>query len=160
MRDLPRGTCLGRKRAARTLVECRGLWRAQLHLLDLVAEMDVHWEVLTRDHTMDDAWACPDCRLIVAEPARTPESYVTVLHELGHIADPRPRPTILEAELFAWEWAAAQAREELIHRRVIAAQAQECMEDYLHHARSDRRHWLPGAADPFWARLDRVCQAA
>jgi len=79
-------------------------------------------------------------------------SYLTALHELGHLLAPgNARRCLLESELQAWEWASLQAHPGM--GAEIAAQVSECMEEYLHHAQGDRRHRLPGPDESFWGRL-------
>ena len=121
---------------------------AQVERLAADLDVDVEWS----DTASAVAWRRK--RRIRCGPIRGQVSYLTALHELGHIAI-RPEPPLrLSQEAAAWRWALAQSREDPTRatwRRILAY-----LDAYA--ARVERRPGMirPPDFDAFHAEIARA----
>lgn len=101
-------------------------------------EMRAHIFELCSDNYIDIHWIKPyqkaealfDERIIHVYPVKSTISYITCLHEIGHLVDYRSRTTsdVLTSEACAWRWA---QREALFWNVTARNHADMCLRSYM-----------------------------
>lgn len=74
-------------------------------------------------------------------------SYAVALHEIGHILGHGRSLRRLDKEVFAWQWAKANAKE---WRKPMKVALQSRLQSYVRWAQRRRGVWLPPKSHPIW----------
>lgn len=122
---------------------------AHVWALALDAGVEVEWSKDGR------GYASPSERRIKTPPIRGQVSYLTALHELGHLLGHRKSGLVrLEEEALAWRWALANCEEDL----TVASwrSIERCLRSYLARALRRERMTVPGDGSEFHRLLREV----
>ena len=77
------------------------------HIEELCDNEDISAEIC---RSLSQAWAARDLMTISIRPIKSSKSYVTALHEIGHIqGQHQDDPDVMVRERWAWRWARANA---------------------------------------------------
>ena len=77
------------------------------HVIGLCSKHDIVWEWCKRP---SQAWSARELEQICIAPVRSPISYATALHEIGHILGRHQQSRdSMTRERWAWQWAKSNA---------------------------------------------------
>lgn len=101
--------------------------KMRLHVFDLCSDNHIDIQFV-KYHQPVEAYI--DCRLICILPIKSTISYVSALHEIGHILDTRSTSAVdcLSKEAYAWLWAEENA---VVWNATAKRQRDTCLALYL-----------------------------
>jgi hypothetical protein len=112
----------------------------------VTALIDKHQIVHYQTRSTTRAWSLREAEEIHTPPVKTWKSYITALHEIGHLLGRHQlSPHVMVRERWAWRWARQHA---LVWAPWMERYAEESLAWYAARARSIDAKWRP----PFFER--------